>query len=397
MKSNYLSLYFHIPFCEQKCNYCDFYSFAGQEEQIDVYLDNLENELKVKKLFFNSIRAKTIYIGGGTPSILSVKQLDRLFMMIHKYIDISEPATSDEFEFTVEANPNSINEVKLEIMKAAGVNRISLGAQSFDEDELRILGRIHTKKDIIKAINAIEKNNIYNYNIDLMYGIPGQNKSSWEKTINEIIAIKPKHLSTYNLIVEENTPFYYQEQTGKLELPDEADVVSMYKFAINRLLDAGYLHYEISNFCQENYHSRHNLTYWDNNEYLAFGLGSWSYIGNCRFSNHYSFEKYAKQYKLNSLGQNNNDKSELFRLQAEVIEHSQKDDMENFIMLSLRKKEGIDKANFEERYNQNFDLLYNKQVEKLMKQGLLIQTEKSYKLSLQGILFSNDVINKFLD
>jgi oxygen-independent coproporphyrinogen-3 oxidase len=390
MKITNIPIYIHIPFCEKKCNYCDFPSFANQNERyINIYLECLENELKELNRISSLIQAKTIYIGGGTPTFLSETQLERLFIMLHKYIGIN-----DIEEFTVEMNPGSVSNDKLKILKQNGINRISLGVQSLNDRELDVLGRIHNSNDVYRTIDLLVSNDFNNWNIDLMYGIPEQTVDSWIDTLAHAIKFKPKHISTYNLKIEENTKFYNLYQNKELLLPDEENIITMYQHTIDNLIKESYKHYEISNFCIDGYQSKHNLIYWDNYNYIGIGSSAWSFIGNIRYSNPTSIGSYIETYKSESLSSSWHD---VLSKKVEIIDCNLRCQMEDYIMLGLRKIEGISVADYKRRYLQSFEANFSKQIEKLLAHDLMVRTNRGYKLTDKGVLLSNEVIEEFFE
>ena len=389
MKITNIPIYIHIPFCEKKCNYCDFPSFTGSEQYIDIYLDCLENEFRELNRIGSRIQAKTIYIGGGTPTMLNEIQLKRLFIMLHKYIDIN-----DIEEFTIEMNPGSVNNEKLKIIKQNGVNRISLGVQSLNDRELVVLGRIHNSNDVYRTIDLLYRNDFNNWNIDLMYGIPEQTVDSWIDTLAQVIRLMPKHISTYNLKIEENTMFYNLYQNKKLLLPDEEKIIKMYQHAIDNLIKASYKHYEISNFCIDSYQSKHNLIYWNNYNYIGIGASAWSFIGNIRYANPASIGSYIETYKNESLI---NSWYDILSKKNEIIECNLRCQMEDYIMLGLRKIDGISLADYKRRYLQSFEANFSKQIEKLLANNLMVKTNRGYKLTDKGVLLSNEVIEEFFE
>ena len=284
MKKRDLELYLHIPFCVKKCNYCDFFSAAGSREEQEAYVQAMIQEIRGYKDSLHSYEVKTVFLGGGTPSLLSERQAEELFQSLYDSFTIQKDA-----EITMEVNPGTVNLEKLKQYKAVGVNRLSLGLQSARNEELQRLGRIHTYEDFLATWNFTEKAGFENRNIDLMSALPGQTMESWEDTLEKVIALEPEHISAYSLILEEGTRFYHWYQEGKFDsgewkLPSEEEEYRMGEWTIERLAKAGMERYEISNYARTGQECRHNLGYWDRVEYLGIGAGASSLLRNRRFS-----------------------------------------------------------------------------------------------------------------
>ena len=284
MKKRDLELYLHIPFCVKKCNYCDFFSAAGSREEQEAYVQAMIQEICGYKDSLHSYEVKTVFLGGGTPSLLSERQAEELFQSLYDSFTIQKDA-----EITMEVNPGTVNLEKLKQYKAVGVNRLSLGLQSARNEELQRLGRIHTYEDFLATWNFTEKAGFENRNIDLMSALPGQTMESWEDTLEKVIALEPEHISAYSLILEEGTRFYHWYQEGKFDsgewkLPSEEEEYRMGEWTIERLAKAGMERYEISNYARTGQECRHNLGYWDRVEYLGIGAGASSLLRNRRFS-----------------------------------------------------------------------------------------------------------------
>ncbi len=314
------SVYIHIPFCKSICSYCDFCKFIYKDEWASNYLEHLEKEIDN---YYEDDEVKTIYIGGGTPSSLSKENLDRLFKIIKKIKLIKNG------EFTFECNINDINEELLKTLVINNVNRLSVGIESFDKKNLEFLNRKHNKKDIINNIKLASKY-FDNINVDLMYALPTENLSTLKKDISEILKLNITHISTYSLIIEEHTDIYNKNVKP---IKEELDY-KMYTYICKKLAKKGFIHYEISNFAKFGKESKHNLTYWNNQEYYGFGLGSHGYINNVRYENTRNFNKYLKdEFRLNEL----------------IV--SVQEEMENELILGLRKIEGIDINKFRSKFN----------------------------------------------
>ena len=272
MKADKIGLYVHIPFCKSKCKYCDFCSFTDADKES--YLDALIRDIDSYKGC--QIEVNSVFFGGGTPSLLSGEQMEKLFFHLRNSFDVS-----CDSEITLEANPKTLTSENLEAYIRSGINRISLGLQSIHENELKKLGRIHNFSEFLETYNMVRNNGVNNLNVDLMYGIPEQTKESFEKTLSEIIKLSPEHISVYGLILEEGTPLYAHSQ--QLSLPTEDEECDMYYLASKMLSDNGYTHYEVSNYCKDGHACRHNLKYWRDEEYIGVGLSAYSYFGRKRF------------------------------------------------------------------------------------------------------------------
>jgi oxygen-independent coproporphyrinogen-3 oxidase len=316
-------LYIHIPFCIKKCLYCDFFSVPYDESYAKTYVDALCKELNLKK---DSARIlKSIYIGGGTPSLLPDECFKTLFKCLRNNFNFSSSV-----EITVEANPGTINEPKINTILYLGINRLSLGIQSFNNNELRTLGRIHTSEDAIKAIGIIRKEGLRNFSMDLMYGIPGQTMDSWHKSISTAAELSPAHISAYELTPERKTPLYELIESNKIKMPDEEIILEMYNHTIDYLANSGYEHYEISNFALSGFRCIHNLNYWDAGEYIGVGAGAHSFINGIRSENTKDINRYMEYSNRGIIPE------------AESAKLTSKEYCKEFIFLGLRKTEGID-------------------------------------------------------
>lgn len=416
-KKKALGLYLHIPFCMQKCNYCDFLSFPvkGSFSLYQDYVDALCNEIYACRYLGRKYELATIYFGGGTPSLLSVEQLEQLLRAIHKAFSVSMQA-----EITVECNPGTTDEKKLEGYRSLGINRLSIGLQSVFNEQLYKLGRIHTYEQFLEQYETARRVGFRNISIDLMSALPGQTLAEYEESLRTVIALQPEHISSYGLIMEEGTPFYEDESIWA-ELPGEDLAVAMYEMTGTLLREAGYEQYEISNYCKQGMHSRHNSSYWMGTPYLGVGLNASSYLEaeevfadlvkgaagqRLRFHNTRDLSEYLLQYtaKDNGMWQNNMEEGNACRYcsqnwqEIEVL--SSKDLMEEFVFLGLRRLEGICLAEFEQQFKVSFDTVYEKQMEKHRALGNLMTYEKEGKtylaLTRTGILISNQVFVDFI-
>ena len=377
-----LELYIHIPFCVKKCAYCDFLSGPACEETIDRYVDALIGEIRQYELMAQFQNVVTIFFGGGTPSILSGEQMKRIFAALREVFHISKKA-----EITMEANPGTVTKEKLEAYKEAGINRISFGLQSVNNEELKQLGRIHTFEQFLESYRLAREAGFDNINVDLISAIPKQTVKSWEHTLKTIIDLKPEHISAYSLIIEEGTPFYdlYKEGGEKEEdLPSEEEERLIYEKTEEWLKEAGYHRYEISNYSKEGYECRHNLGYWDRKPYLGIGLGSSSFFTHYRYCNTSDLECYLAHSK------------ELPVIQTGKEDLTEEEQMEEFVFLGLRKTKGVSFAKFYKDFGKTFDDCYGENKRRLEDQGLLEEEGDLLRLTKKGIDISNYVFAELL-
>lgn len=367
------SIYIHIPFCKSKCHYCDFVSYPSMLNAVDEYIEKLIHEIKSSISEFGIRNIKTIYIGGGTPGMLSVSHFERLFEFFSKLKGYQNA------EITVELNPDSTNKDLLTGLKSFGVNRISLGAQSFDNEMLKILGRPHNSSQIFKAIEAVQASGINNISIDLMYGLPGQTIENWQKTLEEVKNIQITHISAYGLKIEKGTPFKELYPEGHEAIPSDEETEKMFLNAHQVLESSGFAHYEISNYAKPGFQSQHNLTYWQNEYYLGCGVAAHSYINKLRIANTASFEQYLYCYKEYQAKQPVN------TLQA----------AEEEIFLNLRLTEGIKLERFFDRHGFRFEEKYKHILNKYADYFIFKQNSVSFNLS--GMLLSNMILPDFLE
>ncbi len=364
-----LGLYIHIPFCKAKCAYCDFYSLAHSEEKMDAYTAALLRHLEEVAPRAAGMQVDTVYFGGGTPSYLGTARLIRILQTVQRRYDVTRDA-----EITLEANPDSAGDWRaLRRLRRAGFNRLSLGVQSTDDELLRRIGRVHTCEQVQQAVTAARKAKLTNLSLDLIYGLPGQTMEDWQRTLADAVALGPEHLSCYGLKLEEGTPLWQQRQA--LTLPDDDAQADMYLYTVAALSEAGYGQYEISNFARAGRESRHNLKYWRMQEYAGFGPGAHSDFGGVRYG-------YVRDLDAYIAGR-------LVLAEAETDGTLARDF--EYVMLSLRTAEGIDRRTFENRYRQRFEAM-----ERLFVQyeqaGLAQRTEGGWRLTPRGFLVSNSII-----
>lgn len=374
-----IALYIHIPFCQSKCYYCDFSSYADKEYLVDKYIKYLKKELDMYIEKLNDYSIKTIFIGGGTPSIINPEYIKDVLDYINNKFN-----TNFLSEITIEANPKTITEDKLKVYRAIGINRISLGLQSMDNKLLKKIGRIHTKEDFIKTYSLIRKYGYNNINVDIMFNLPDQTIDDVLKTLEEVVELGVEHISFYSMKLEENTPFYHQYEKGKLNLPNEEDERDMYHKAIDFLEKNGYKHYEISNFSKEDYQCTHNLFYWQLRPYVGVGLSAHSNIFDKRYGNHIDFEKY-----FNSI-----DNNQFPICEQEYISTDVK--RSEYMILGLRLINGVNKEEFKKIFNKDLEEIWSKEIEKLENQKLIKVNNKNIKLTRKGLDLSNRVFVEFM-
>ena len=370
-----ISLYIHIPFCKQKCFYCDFPSYAGKEKFKAEYIEALVKEIEKR---CKDYIIKTIFIGGGTPSYLEVNEIEKLLKAINK-LNLHK-----DIEFSMECNPGVLFREKLEAMKAGGVNRISFGLQTTKNNLLKEVGRIHSYEEFLENFNLAKEVGFNNINVDIMYGLPNQKIEDWKETLETICKIQPTHISAYSLIIEEGTVFYDLYQKDLLKLPTEDMEREMDKLTKEVLKENGYHQYEISNYSLGRKECEHNKVYWKLKDYIGVGTSSSSYIGGVRIKNIDDIEEYIKRINKDE------------EVCEEEYINSIEDDMEEFIFMGLRMNEGINTKEFEERFNKSLESIYIKVLEKNIENGLLeIKNERMY-LTSKGMEFSNQVMAEFI-
>jgi oxygen-independent coproporphyrinogen-3 oxidase len=373
------SLYLHIPFCHTRCYYCDFNTYAGILPMREPYVRALLTEItlagQMAQLDDRSCRrSRTIFFGGGTPSLLSVSQITRLLDACYSAFSVDKDA-----EITLEANPGTLDQEQLAGLHTAGINRLSMGAQSFDPGLLKALGRIHTPQEIYQAVHYARKAGFVSINLDFMFGLPNQTMDHWRDTLDRALDLHPEHLSLYSLIIEEGTPFYNWVRQGRITPGDEDLCADMYEYADELLCKAGYVNYEISNWALPGHQSRHNLTYWQNLPYLGMGAGAHSYFGERRFSNERNPSIYVKKLKERQMPE----------AESEVVGDLQA--MSETAFLALRTAMGLHLPTFEERFGRPFADFVGERLQTVTEAGLLEFADGWLRLSKRGRLLGNEV------
>ena len=377
MEKKTIGLYIHIPFCRQKCLYCDFPSWAGKEDEMEGYVDALTKEIQNRSREYPDRKVVSVFFGGGTPTTLSIPMLERLMGAVFASWDVAEDA-----EITTEANPGTLDGEMAAALKKMGFNRLSMGVQAWQNRLLKELGRIHTIESFQENYKAVRKAGFANVNTDLMFALPGQTMEDWQETVKNIAALEPEHISAYSLILEEGTPFFDRYEKGELEPAAEELDREMYHWAVEYLVEMGYEQYEISNFAKAGRQSRHNRIYWQAEEYLGLGLGSHSYMNGERFHNTYDLREYIEGEGF------------FWKEDAEGI--AAEDALAEFMFLGLRLTEGVSFGRFRERFGQGMKNIYGSQIEELVKEGLLEEDERGIRLTKKGVDVSNYVFEKFL-
>lgn len=377
MKS--ISLYIHIPFCKSKCNYCDFLSFAGREENIEGYVEALIEEIRSHSSYLKDRSVTSIFIGGGTPSMLPGDCMRRIMDEVYKNFRVEKQA-----EISMESNPGSLTREKIEIYKASGINRVSMGLQSADEEQLKELGRIHSYKEFEQNYHLLREVGYKNINIDLMFGLPQQTLRDWKQTLEQVIALHPEHISIYSLLIEEGTPFYEQSENNELVLPDEELERRMYWEANRILQEKGYEHYEISNYSKKGFECQHNKVYWELGDYIGMGIGSASYFDGDRMENIVDLDGY-----IHAGG-------DLDVIIAAHHHSTELEKKEEFIFLGLRLIKGISKREFFNQFSEDISKDYDNVIKRLMDEELIIDKDDTIRLTSRGFDISNYVLAQFL-
>ncbi|MBI5555892.1 MAG: oxygen-independent coproporphyrinogen III oxidase [Elusimicrobia bacterium] len=372
-----VGLYLHFPFCQQKCHYCDFNSYAGMEHLLPRYLEAIKQELFMYKVHVSVV--DTVYIGGGTPSLLSINDITKLFDSIRRNFYIADWA-----EITMEVNPGTCTLDKLRVIRMNGVNRLSVGLQSFNNESLQRLGRIHSVEDFIRTYQMAQQAGFTNINVDLIYGLPWQTGEEWQDTLAGVVELNPEHISIYGLTIEEDTPFGCALKAGKIQKMDEDLEAEMYENAVKLLKANGYDHYEISNFAKPGKRCRHNQIYWRNEDYLGIGAGATSYLGRVRYTNVKEIPRYIEKVFGNDYATVEKEALKLEKMIGETI------------MLNLRLLDGFKMGDLQKRFKTDVDSLYGPTIRVLANQGLLQEEEGLVKLTVHGLLVANQVFQRFV-
>lgn len=379
-----LAVYVHIPFCVQKCRYCDFLSGPRHLDKIDQYLDMLIIEISQYRELIKEYQVRSIFLGGGTPSILNENQIRRVMCALW---DVIGEQVMKDVEVTIESNPGTLTEEKLKTYRELGINRISMGLQSTFNDELKNLGRIHTYEEFLEGYRLARKAGFQNINIDLMSGLPNQSLEKWETTLARIIELNPEHISAYSLIIEEGTKFYdqYGTEEGEKALPDEELDRLMYQKTKELLSAAGYERYEISNYAKPGYESRHNCSYWTGIDYLGVGLGASSLIQKNRYRNKENMECYLKTLVQNKV----------VRQLEETLD--KQSEIEEYMILGLRMMKGVSKSEFFKRFGETMDMKYGEVLAQLKSLELITEKDDFVCLTEKGINVSNEIFTMFME
>lgn len=411
MSRKRMQLYIHIPFCVKKCQYCDFLSFSADENTQNAYVEALLREIAYYGLRCQDYLVTTVYIGGGTPSWLTEASMDKIMSAVHR----SFVLTSDA-EVSIECNPGTVTDHKFSVYRRAGINRISIGLQSANDDELKLLGRIHTYDQFLKTYELARKNGYTNINIDIMNSLPGQTAEVFAHTLEQILRLKPEHISAYSLIIEKGTPFYdlykfdaIKQRAGMqtIALPSEDEVYRMTKLTEQVLKEAGYVHYEVSNFAKAGYECRHNIGYWERENYLGLGLGSASLMENIRYTNISSLYDYMEQTcniregiwenEIEEAGmQPRTEQLPATNLHASAEFINRKAQIEEFMFLGLRMIDGVSRERFAACFGTQIEAVYQDVMSHLQEEGLLLKRAGRIFLSEKGQDVSNYVLSQFL-
>ncbi len=372
-----IGIYIHIPFCIKKCEYCDFVSYCNKKEYVPQYINALKKE--IKNNINKEYKITTIYIGGGTPSSIEENYIADIIGTIKLNMNEENLKDFENIEVTIEVNPGTVNKEKLQVYKKIGINRLSIGLQETHNELLKSIGRIHTYEEFIKTYNLARKIGFNNINVDLMIALPNQTIQDIKENLEKITKLNPEHISVYSLILEEGTPFYNKYNENKIKLPDEELERNMYWYVKNTLENNGYMHYEISNFSKKGFESKHNMNCWNQEEYLGFGVAAHSYNNRIRYSNTNSIEEYIKG-------------SNKIIHEEQTLEDMQKE----YMLLGLRKIEGINIQKFKNKFAQNPIFIFKEQLNKLVAEELIIVDGNEIKLTNKGLDLANIVWEEFV-
>ena len=374
---NKIGIYVHIPFCKKKCDYCDFISYCGKDDLIEKYVDSVKKEIEHVKI---KSEITTIYIGGGTPSYIDSKFIVQILEKI------KEKNVAQDAEITIEVNPGTVTQEKLQDYINCGINRISIGLQTTNDELLKQIGRIHNYKQFLETYKMAKKVGFKNINVDLMLGLPNQRIIDLKESLENVLKLAPKHISVYSLIVEDGTPIANKIENGKLKLPDDELERNMYWYVKNTLELNGYKHYEISNFAKKGYESKHNMNCWNQMEYVGIGAAAHSYRDITRYSNIEDIKEYIKNVQKGEFEKNR------------IIHEIQKEDdsKKEFMLLGLRKIDGIKISEFKNKFGDNPIYLYRNELKKLSDEKLIIIQDDNIRLSNKGIDLANLVWEEFV-
>lgn len=383
-----LGIYIHIPFCKQKCYYCDFVSFPDKINLQEKYIETLIKELESYNL--EEYDVTTIYIGGGTPSYISSDLIKKVLKNLKEKIK-NNKTNWEDIEITIEVNPGTVNKEKLEEYKKQGINRLSIGLQTTNDILLKKIGRIHTYKEFLDTYNLARNIGFENINVDLIIGIPEETISDVKNDLENIIKINPEHISVYSLIIEEGTKIENLLNENKITLPDEESERRMYWYVKNTLELNGYNHYEISNFAKENMESKHNINCWEQKEYIGLGISSHSYVENIRYGNTSNLEKYIENKDFAN-------EQELETKKIRIIDEvqSKEDIKKEYMMLGLRKVKGVKISKFKEKFGENPIYIFRNELEKLVRENLIVVDGDNIYLSNKGLDLANLVFEEFI-
>ncbi len=389
------SLYIHIPFCHHRCAYCDFNTYAGQEDSIPAYVDALCREIE-----FTGINAPerqtlhTIFFGGGTPSLLTSLQFEKILQTISNHFMLSSP------EITTEANPGTVSLENMKDLRSLGINRLSFGVQSANPTELRTLERAHTYYDVINSVSWARQAGYDNLNLDLIYGLPQQSHHDWSATLKLLLGLVPEHLSLYALTIEHDTPFGRWSARGLIPMPDPDLAADMYEWADETLEAAGYQQYEISNWSKPGLECRHNLAYWRGLPYLAVGVGAHGYAHGYRYSNVLRIKTYIDRLKIKPSEGSKPSEGLPFPLSPATVNHHRQtphDDMGEFMLTGLRlTREGVSADTFQEKFGRRMEIVFGKEIEELLRLELLSWRDDRLCLTRKGRLLGNQVFSRFV-
>ena len=374
-----LSLYIHIPFCVGKCHYCGFYSTVYTLEQANEYIAALRLEAAIYQRAFSSRTFDSVYIGGGTPTALSTDQLENLIAALHEYFQISRDA-----EYTIEANPHTVSGSHLTLLREEGINRLSLGVQSFNDDVLKTLGRLHSASEAADAFMLARGAGFANIGIDLIYGVPGQTADEWDETLERVISLRPEHVSAYSLSIDEDSHFRRETEAGRFALPGDEQAASMYEQAVNGLGRAGYGRYEISNFSLPGFICRHNMNYWERRKFLGLGPGAWAFLSVKRSHPIADVREYSARMNAGLSVIKSEEVADLRQAANETV------------MLGLRTVRGVDRVRYEQVFGADTARQLEKNAAPLKEAGLLEELKGRIRLTEKGFLLADEALARLV-